>query len=280
MVSALTTARARIELVKTLHKLTRNGYLPLYTDTDSVLVVKVDVRAPRLEKVVPITKKIGDFKIEKSGIEKFVGLQSKLYAYQIKEELHCRAKGFSSVKAILEANGKTDYFEEELQSFFLLEGANKGSIFHQPRMQVQHHQVRDLPEEKAKKCMRMQGPKRCFSYKLVESDSSITEVPMTVEDMDEEPKILRIDPERRDSQPLPCQQNRIEAHKINDALAYAAKVGKMKKLQEKLDQHPTKMKKVIKFPPIIPTYPVGFQFDEELELTPVEKLLGYDRLKK
>ena len=277
LVSALTTARSRIELVKTLHKLTNNGYIPLYTDTDSVLTVQVDKNAPPLEEVVSISNKIGDFKIEKSGIQSFIGLQSKLYAYRIGETLHCRAKGFSSVKTILEANERTDFFEEELKSFFLEEGGNSGQLFHQPRMQVKNHKVQDLPAEKANKLLRMRGPRRLFLRELVEQDSVITEVPIVPEDLDDEPKPLRINPERRFSVPLPCQSREIEALRQEEELEAQAKEAKTKRLLEKLDKLENKMKKTVKFPALIPTYPIGFHFDEELKLTAAEKLLGYDR---
>ena len=152
--SCLTTARARIELIKSLHKLTRNGYLPLYTDTDSIMVVKVDLKAPPLEEVVPISLKIGDFKIEKSEIETYVGLQAKLYSYVSSNMLHCRAKGFSAIREILEKNDKLNYFEEELEQFFLLQGENKGQKFLQPRMEVKNYKIKDLPEDVFELCLR------------------------------------------------------------------------------------------------------------------------------
>lgn len=117
--SAWTTALARITLHKALMSITKQGGVPLYCDTDSVIY-----HAPRKSPLVRIGKALGEWKVE-AYVTEFEARAPKVYRYVTKEGATVKAKGVPrDVQALFFSEGSAPY----RKPLRMREAARRGSL--------------------------------------------------------------------------------------------------------------------------------------------------------
>lgn len=91
-------------MIRTCERLERNHILVIYADTDSLVCFPASSESPPVESLIPVSRRIGHFKVEVPDVSTIVTLAKKFYSFvdsQGKQVI--KAKGLTRVGRILES---------------------------------------------------------------------------------------------------------------------------------------------------------------------------------